>query len=165
MRQCQLCNNTITGSGIKFCSSRCAVITSNKNRRTLKFCLLCKVQIPTHGTVQKYCSKLCAGIHSTILTIEKSELGIKQASSDTYRKYLIWKFGPKCVVCGWNEINPVSGNVPIQMNHIDGNAENTKLANLELLCPNHHSLTSTFGNLNKGNGRDSRGLRRNKMPK
>jgi 5-methylcytosine-specific restriction endonuclease McrA len=58
--------------------------------------------------------------------------------------------------CGWSEINPKSGKVPIQLNHINGNSEDNKLSNLELLCPNCHSLTPTFGMLNKGNGRKKR---------
>ncbi len=45
------------------------------------------------------------------------------------------------------------------MNHIDGNSENNKEKNLELLCPNCHSLTPNFKGLNKGNGRHSRMLR------
>jgi 5-methylcytosine-specific restriction endonuclease McrA len=62
--------------------------------------------------------------------------------------------------CGWQEINSTSGYVPIQLEHKDGNSENNKLTNLELLCPNCHSLTSTFGILNKGNGREARRKKR-----
>ena len=42
------------------------------------------------------------------------------------------------------------------MEHIDGNSENNNIENLELLCPNCHSLTPTFGALNKGKGRKNR---------
>jgi hypothetical protein len=42
------------------------------------------------------------------------------------------------------------------LEHKDGNSENHNLNNLELLCPNHHSLTPTYGALNKGNGRTKR---------
>lgn len=58
--------------------------------------------------------------------------------------------------CGWSKINPTTGKVPIQLEHIDGNSENNSLDNLKLLCPNCHSLTSTYGALNKGNGRKNR---------
>ena len=57
--------------------------------------------------------------------------------------------------------NPVTNNVPIQLDHIDGNSDNNSLDNLKLLCPNCHSLTPTFGALNKGNGRELRRLKRN----
>ena len=58
--------------------------------------------------------------------------------------------------CGWCEINKYSGNVPIELEHIDGNSENNSLENLKLLCPNCHSLTPTYKALNTGNGRHSR---------
>jgi 5-methylcytosine-specific restriction endonuclease McrA len=62
--------------------------------------------------------------------------------------------------CGWDEIHPITNKVPIQLDHIDGNSENNSLQNLRLLCPNCHSLTPTFGILNKGNGREWRRLKR-----
>jgi hypothetical protein len=54
--------------------------------------------------------------------------------------------------CGWDKINPVSKKCPIELEHIDGNSENNDLINLKLLYPNCHSLTSTYKNLNRGNG-------------
>jgi hypothetical protein len=60
------------------------------------------------------------------------------------------------MICGWNEINPKSGKVPIELEHSDGNSANNNLKNLKLLCPNHHSLTPTYKGLNKGNGRANR---------
>ena len=51
--------------------------------------------------------------------------------------------------CGWCEKNKKTGNIPIQLEHIDGHSENNSLDNLKLLCPNCHSLTPTYGrNLN-----------------
>ena len=37
------------------------------------------------------------------------------------------------------------------VNHKDGNKANNKEDNLDLLCPNCHSLTKNYGSLNKGN--------------
>jgi 5-methylcytosine-specific restriction endonuclease McrA len=48
----------------------------------------------------------------------------------------------KCEKCGieeWNEL-PLA----FELNHIDGNKFNHRLDNLEILCPNCHSQTSTF---------------------
>jgi hypothetical protein len=72
------------------------------------------------------------------------------------KKYLIRKFGEQCSKCGWAERNPVTGKVPIEIEHIDGNWENNALSNLSLLCPNCHSLTPTFRGLNRGRGRAHR---------
>jgi hypothetical protein len=77
------------------------------------------------------------------------------------RAYLIEKCGEKCCICGWSERNVSTGNVPIEVDHIDGNSDNNSVSNLRLICPNCHSLTATYKNLNKGNGRSAR---RNKLP-
>ena len=72
------------------------------------------------------------------------------------RNYLIRLQDDKCEKCSWSEINPSTGNVLLTINHIDGNSNNHHIKNLEVLCPNCHSLTPNYGNLNKGNGRASR---------
>lgn len=55
--------------------------------------------------------------------------------------------------CGWGKIHDITNNVPIQLNHINGDSNNNNLKNVELLCPNCHSLTYNFGSLNNGFGR------------
>ena len=47
--------------------------------------------------------------------------------------------------------NPITGKVPLTINHIDGNPRNNNPDNLEVLCPNCHALTPNYGALNKGN--------------
>ena len=72
------------------------------------------------------------------------------------RRYLLETHGERCMKCGWNERHPQTGVVPLEVEHIDGNWQNSREANLLLLCPNCHALTPTFRNLNKGRGRESR---------
>lgn len=58
--------------------------------------------------------------------------------------------GTACEQCNWNEVHTVTGLVPTQVEHIDGDCTNNAYSNLKVLCPNCHSLTPTFGALNKG---------------
>jgi len=69
------------------------------------------------------------------------------------KRYLREKFGDKCCLCGWAEINPKTGKVPLVADHIDGRWRNNAEVNLRLLCPNCDSLTPTYAALNKGSGR------------
>lgn len=67
------------------------------------------------------------------------------------------KYNAKCCRCGWSEVNQYTGNIPLEIEHIDGNYLNNNEENLILLCPNCHSLTSTYKGANKGHGRKDRG--------
>lgn len=72
------------------------------------------------------------------------------------RSFLLERAGHKCQKCGWNKINECTGKSPLEINHIDGNSNNNRPENLEVICPNCHSLTSTWKALNKGNGNKER---------
>ncbi|MCX6788030.1 MAG: HNH endonuclease signature motif containing protein [Candidatus Kaiserbacteria bacterium] len=69
------------------------------------------------------------------------------------KRFLLEKHDEKCSVCGWNEKHSSTGRVPLEVDHLDGNADNNAVENVRLLCPNCHALTPSFRNLNKGNGR------------
>ena len=66
------------------------------------------------------------------------------------RRYLFEKYDGKCSRCGWSEMNPYTGTIPLEVEHIDGDAENNSEDNLTLLCPNCHSLTKTYRGANRG---------------
>lgn len=72
--------------------------------------------------------------------------------SNHVRKWLSEEFGEKCSKCGWGERHTVTQRVPVQVDHIDGDPNNHRPENLRLLCPNCHSLTATYGGLNRGRG-------------
>ena len=69
------------------------------------------------------------------------------------KNYLMKLHDNKCEKCGWGETNEVTGKIPLEIHHIDGDCTNNKIENLQLLCPNCHSLTSNFGSLNKNSNR------------
>ena len=76
--------------------------------------------------------------------------------SNYIKRYLFEKFHNKCCKCGWGETNSYTGNIPLEVEHKDGNYANNLEDNLELLCPNCHSLTETYKGANKGQGRKDR---------
>jgi hypothetical protein len=63
---------------------------------------------------------------------------------------LIREVKNRCSKCGWAKKNPRTNTVILTVNHIDGDWKNNKKENLEVLCYNCHTLTETFGSLNKG---------------
>ena len=72
------------------------------------------------------------------------------------RTYLLKKYNNRCARCGWGEVNRYTGTIPLEIEHIDGNYRNNNENNLIVLCPNCHSLTSTYKGANLNNGRKER---------
>ena len=151
----------------KFCSQSCSAIYTNiergkknKNIKVKKYCCNCGEEL--HKKQVKFCNSKCQQELQKKEMYKEIEEGYISFHETSYRKYLIDNYGAICMECGWSEINTYSGKIPIQLEHIDGNYKNNNLSNLKLLCPNCHSLTPTFGALNKGNGRDFRKNSRNK---
>lgn len=72
------------------------------------------------------------------------------------KTYLLKKYHNQCAKCGWGEMNPFNQHIPLEIEHIDGNYKNNKEENLILLCPNCHSLTSTYKGANRNYGRKQR---------
>lgn len=114
--------------------------------------LYCSVQCQQRYQYEQYIARWLAG------EVDGSKSGGEDISGHV-RHYLIQSNGSKCTICGWGERNPRTGRIPVHIDHIDGNARNNRPENLRLLCPNHHSLTETFGNANRGNGRAKRRAR------
>ncbi len=106
----------------------------------------------------KYCSLKCQQAVQTRERIQSLESGVYVALQVTrfVRRYLIQRLGEKCARCGWSERHPTTNNVPIEVEHVDGNWRNYRLDNLTLLCPNCRALTPTFRGLNRGRGRAHR---------
>jgi hypothetical protein len=143
----------------KYCSLQCAIGTLNKNRRKTAYCKVCNKKLKTQQNM--CCSRACSDIRiysEYIVKWLKGEVvgGSWAGVSAHVRKWLIKTRGEKCELCGWNKTNPTTGLIPLQVDHIDGNPMNHRPENLRLLDPSCHSLTPTYGGLNRGKGRKQR---------
>lgn len=108
---------------------------------------------------KKYCSQNCKIEYEykekIKLWLDGKLNGIrgKTSTSRFIKKYMIEKHGERCMECGWDVRNKYTNNVPIELEHINGNYLDNNENNLKLLCPNCHSLTSTYKGANKNSGR------------
>lgn len=122
-------------------------------------CLYCGKPLKTNN--RTFCNNICQHEYQYNNYIEKWKSGENNGTtgkswidiSGHIRRYLFEKFDNKCSRCGWSEINPYTNKLPLEIEHIDGDATNNKEENLTLLCPNCHSLTKTYRGANKGNGK------------
>jgi hypothetical protein len=146
---------------ILFCSRSCQVQHTDKfgKRKAKRPCTLCS---KPHAGLTGFC-KPCQTENTYKAWIKKWLSGnpiytqTSQTSIHPYiRKYLFQKHNSSCQECGWSKTHPTTGKVPLAVDHINGHWWENNERNLRLLCPNCHSLTPTYGNLNKGNGRPSR---------
>ena len=115
-----------------------------KTRHQIKFCSnRCQTDFKYRDFLYKWTKGMVSG-----------NRGINTKNISKHIKhYLISKYGERCTLCSWNKKHPITGRVPIEIDHIDGDADNNKESNLRLVCPNCHALTPSFRNLNRGRGR------------
>lgn len=147
----------------KFCNSSCAASYNNKNRaeenKIANTCLNCGESISNQN---KYCDNKCQAEFEYKDYIKKWKDNKVNGStgkgqfSKHIKRYMFEKYESKCACCGWSKVNPYTNNIPLEIDHIDGNYTNNSEDNLVLLCPNCHSLTPTYKGANMGNGRTSR---------
>ncbi|MCG2691641.1 HNH endonuclease [Microgenomates group bacterium] len=136
-------------------------------------CLTCNKKLKKYA--KKYCSNECQSKHKYFEYINKWKSGLVNGSrgivtkniSGHIKRFLIERFGEQCTICSWSKKNKITKTVPLEIDHIDGNSENNNEKNLRLICPNCHSLSPNFRNLNKGKGRTWRNIKylKNYSPK
>lgn len=143
----------------KFCNSSCAATYNNLHKKPKDYgkCLHCGKPLNRSG--KKYCNNKCQAQYKKQQVLEQWKNGLHNGHmpngqiSVFIKNYLLEKHNYTCEKCGWGQINPYTNKVPLEIHHIDGNWENNNEDNLQVLCPNCHSLTDTYKASNKGNGR------------
>ena len=124
------------------------------------FCLNCGKELIKEQ--KKYCSNKCQREHQAQLKVDAWKKGEFNGMSGKYgiskyvRDYMLKKANFACELCGWNQINPITLKSPLEIHHKDGNYLNNTEENLQVLCPNCHSLTSTYKALNKSSNQEKR---------
>jgi hypothetical protein len=143
----------------KFCDKSCAASHNNRGVRRHG-----GPPVPCHTCGKltrnpKYCSTKCYSFPIEEWLQGKIDGGCNGkvgGCKAPIRQFLLDECGHQCSKCGWCEIHPVTGKIPLEINHIDGNAFNNNRENLEVLCPNCHSLTPNYRGLNRKSMRTHR---------
>jgi hypothetical protein len=144
-----------------FCDHSCASSFNNlgvarnaARETTSRQCLCCGKELTR--TQEKYCSLKC----QTDLNNNNKRQEIMRSNnliSIGHKHHLIDIRGNTCEICGVSEWN--GKPIVLVLDHIDGNSDNWSLDNLQLICPNCDSQTSTYKSRNKGHGRYARRIR------
>ena len=118
-KHCENCGNELSGNQERFCSHKCHLEFDHK----------------------KYIERWLNGEENGM----KGEYGL----SSHIKRYLLEKHNYCCEKCNWGEVNEHTHTIPLEIHHIDGDYTNNKEENLQVLCPNCHSLTETYKAHNK----------------
>ncbi len=133
--------------GGRFCCRACSnsgVPRIVKTKIETRICPGCDKET----TNKKYCDNKCQMIAAGKERRQKfldghfvgTEMGFPSGSWP--RQFLIEQFGYKCNSCRITEWN--GSSITLEVNHKDGRSNNNVIENLEFLCPNCHSQTSTY---------------------
>lgn len=143
------------------CSKSTIGYRLGKETRPQGKCKFCGKDLASKNDIQ-FCNSSCYANHAYRTFIREWQDGVRNGGSEKgdvsghVRRFLFEKYGDRCARCGWAEEHPITKKIPLEVNHIDGNSANHVEENLELICPNCHSLTGTYRSLNKGRGRSGR---------
>lgn len=121
-----------------------------------KYCLFCGKDISSiKWSRRKFCDSSCYSKYKADKYIERWKLGLETGLKGKYeiiksvRDYIFKKNHNKCEICGCDLKNPFTNLSILQIHHIDGDCTNNKEENLQLLCPNCHSMTENYMARNK----------------
>jgi len=164
MKKCKNCgiNNAIKYSKYttgEFCSSKCARSFSTKEKRKEINIAVSKKLLGRIGISRFYSEEKWQEIKEKRNLIYKEKLlnaDFNTLGEDTIRKRILIEQNNaynKCKLSEW-----LGKKIILELEHIDGNHYNNERNNLEMLCPNCHSLTPTWRGRNKRNN-----LNRNKI--
>lgn len=155
-----------TDSRQQYCTRSCAATVNNtvyvkrpKGTNGRK-CRKCPNRVPPKRAICDDCrvipNRISSGEYiARWLDGQESGSGSNGTLKHFCRRYLLEQANYRCqsptcaVPGGWSVPNPVTGKPILTVDHIDGNWKNNAVDNLLVLCYSCHTLTPTFGSLNK----------------
>lgn len=98
-----------------------------------------KAAIRFYGIDDSHIRKL--GWNKEVFNIERFKENTPLKASNSFN-YLVYLKGYKCECCG--NFEWLGKPIQLEVHHIDGDNTNNKIENLQLLCPNCHSMTENW---------------------
>ena len=150
---CLYCGKKLTGNQTKYCSVKCKNHSNFHKNGFKKNCEICGKLFTSKYPEQKYCSIKCSNKNKNNLIIDNwlnDNFEITSKIPHCIRKLLYKTNNYKCEICNFEGYNSKTGNTILQIHHIDGDCTNNNKNNLQVLCPNCHTMTDNYMALNKG---------------
>jgi HNH endonuclease len=137
----------------KFCNHSCSAKYNNRGvTRHISHSRFCSCGKPKKLT-NKYCDECIEKrVYNKIVLLADAK------TDRTRRKLIIQQRGYHCEVCGISEW--MQKPINLELDHIDGDADNNSSDNLRLICPNCHSQTETYKGGNAGKNSSRQMIRR-----
>ena len=154
-KNCLFCGKDIPyeSRANKFCNQSCSASYNNQGvTRHIRRSRYCSCGNPK-VLQNKYCAD-CIEKH-----VYNKVTSLEHAKNDKIRKRIILEQrGNRCEVCGLDTW--LGKPIPIELDHIDGDADNNSETNLRLICPNCHAQTATYKGANAGRNSSRQKMRR-----
>jgi Zn finger protein HypA/HybF involved in hydrogenase expression len=115
---------------------------NKSNSRIIYMCKWCKKILHRKSS---FCNSKCFNLYNTEEMIKNGTMTYNYKRA--MKSYLIETRRHRCENCKlskWRELP-----IPLELHHIDGDVNNMELMNLQLLCPNCHSITVNYRSKNR----------------
>lgn len=139
---CKFCGKVLDNPRNTFCNSSCAASYNNQHRKPMSEETKEKISQSLRG--EKIKNKKETKNVSVKATTVKNRL-LKEG----LKEY-------KCEICGISEWN--GKEITLQLHHINGDRNDNRIENLQILCPNCHSQTDNYCNKNREKYKERRHL-------
>ncbi|MFA5572293.1 MAG: hypothetical protein WDA42_04235 [Candidatus Bathyarchaeia archaeon] len=127
-------------------------------KHTTNTCPNCnKLFFTRNYNYQVCCTQQCAADYKAKKLFQTiTETGVFYPKDDTpknsrfVRKYLIQKYGNKCMICNQSGDDWCGKPITLIIDHINGDSRDWQIDNIQMICPNCDSQLSTYKGRNKG---------------